>query len=119
MNHKTPFGLLNSLAQIEEKRSDAVQRALRWCEAILTSTLWTPITVGNNISLQRTINEQTIEIFPLEAAFMDLGMKSKFNADHLPIHLNNVECMCSLNTYSPSSFAYRYDRQYDFTPGSC
>ncbi|MDA0649311.1 MAG: hypothetical protein O3B00_08645 [archaeon] len=100
MNHKTPFGLLNSLAQIEKKRSDAVQRALRWCEKILSSTLWTPITVGNNISLQRTINEQTIEIFPLEAAFMDLGMKSKFNADHLPIHLNNVNaCVRSIHTH--------------------
>jgi hypothetical protein len=86
MNHKTPFGLLKPIDQIEEKKIDTVQRALRWCEAILTSTLWTPITVGNNISLQRTINEQKIEIFPLEAAFMDLGMKSKFNPDHLPIN---------------------------------
>jgi hypothetical protein len=100
MNHKTPFGLLKSTAQIEGKRIDAVQRALRWCEAILTSTLWTSITVGNNISLQRTINEQKIEIFPLEAAFMDIGMKSKFNPDHLPIHLNNSNaCVRSIHAH--------------------
>ena len=76
-------------AQIEKKRSDAVQRALRWCETILTGSLWTPKSVGHKISLQRTINEQTIEIFPLEAASLDLGMKSRFHSDHLPIHLNN------------------------------
>jgi hypothetical protein len=99
MNHKTPFGLLKPIDQIEEKKIDTVQRALRWCEAILTSTLWTPITVGNNISLQRTINEQKIEIFPLEAAFMDLGMKSKFNPDHLPINLNNSNA-CVRSTHS-------------------
>jgi hypothetical protein len=100
MNHKTSFGLLNSPLRADKKRIDAVQRALRWCEAILTSTLWTPITVGNNISLQRTINEQTIEIFPLEAAFMDLGMKSKFNPDHLPIHLNNSNaCVRSIRSH--------------------
>jgi len=63
MNHKTPFGLLKSPARIEKKRINAVQRALRWCETILTSTLWTSISVENNISLRRTINEQTIEIW--------------------------------------------------------
>jgi hypothetical protein len=100
MNHKTPFGLLKSPPRVEKKRINAVQRALRWCETILTSTLWTPISVGNNISLQRTINEQTIEIFPLEAAFMDLGMESLFTADHLPIHLNNVNaCVRSIHSH--------------------
>ena len=100
MNPKTPFGLLKSSPRVEKKRIDAVQRALRWCETILTSTLWTSISVENNISLQRTINEQTIEIFPLEAAFMDLGMESQFTADHLPIHLNNVNaCVRSIQSH--------------------
>ena len=89
MNYKTPFGHLKTPAGIDKKRSDAIQRALLWCESILVSTLWTPITVGNNISLQRTINGQTIEIFPLQAALMDYGMKSRFTAHHLPIQLNN------------------------------
>lgn len=89
MNHKTPFGPLHPSEKIEQKRIDAVQRALSWCETILSSTLWTPITVGNSISLQRTINEQKIEIFPLEAAYVDLGIKSRFTTNHLPIHLNN------------------------------
>ena len=101
MNHKTPFGLLKSSVRIDKKRINAVQRALNWCETILTSTLWTPISVGNNISLQRTINEQTIEIFPLEAAFMDLGMQSRFTTDHLPIHLNNANaCVRSIHSHS-------------------
>jgi len=99
MIYRTPFGLLKSPALIEKKRINAVQRALLWCEAILTSTLWTSISDGDNISLQRTINEQTIEIFPLEAAFMDLGIKSRFSADHLPIHLNNLNA-CVRSTHS-------------------
>jgi hypothetical protein len=99
MSYKTPFGLLKPTEQIEEKRIDAVQRALRWCQTILTSTLWRQISVGKSISLQRTINEQTIEIFPLEAAFIDLGMKSRFKVDHLPIHLNNSDaCVRSIST---------------------
>ena len=101
MIHKTPFGLLKCPVSIEKKQIDAVQRALLWCETILTSTLWTPKSVGNNISLQRTINGQTIEIFPLEAAFMDFGIKSRFNTDHLPIHLNNQNaCVRSIHPRS-------------------
>ncbi|MDB2335926.1 hypothetical protein N9V31_04290 [Candidatus Poseidonia alphae] len=88
--HETPFGRLNSTVPVDKKRTDAVLRALVWCETILNTTLWTPISVGNNVSLQRIINGQTIEIFPLEAALMDLGQKSRFNKDHLPIHLNNL-----------------------------
>ena len=99
MNHKTPFGPLNPPEKIEQKRIDAVQRALRWCETILSSTLWTPIIFGNSISFQRTINEQTIEIFPLEAAYVDLDMKSRFTADHLPIYLNNSNA-CVRSTHS-------------------
>ena len=99
MNHKTPFGLLNPPEMIEQKRVDAVHRALRWCETILSSTLWTPIIVGNRISLQRTINEQTIELFPLEAAYVDLGMKSRFATDHLPIHLHNSNA-CVRSTHA-------------------
>ena len=89
MNYKTPFGHLTPPERIEKKRIDAVQRALHWCENILAETLWTPVSVGSNISLQRTINDQTIEIFPLEAAFMDFGMKSRFTANHLPIQINS------------------------------
>lgn len=91
MSYQTPFGLLKPTEKIEKKRIDAVQRALRWCQTILTSTLWSPISVGKNIALQRTINKQTIEIFPLEAAFIDLGMKSRFKVNHLPIYLNNSD----------------------------
>ena len=99
MNQKTPFGPLHPPEKIEQKRVYAVHRALRWCETILSSTLWTPVIVGDSVSLQRTINEQTIELFPLEAAYVDLGMKSRFAADHLPIHLNNSNA-CVRSTHS-------------------
>jgi hypothetical protein len=101
MSHKTPFGLLKPPPRVGKKRIEAVQRALRWCETILTGTLWTSKSVGHKISLQRTINEQTIEIFPLEAAFLDLGMKSRFPAGHLPIHLNNSNACVRSTHYHP------------------
>ena len=99
MNHKTPFGMLNPPDNIDQKQIDAVLRALRWCETILASTLWTPILEGNSVSLQREINGQTIEIFPVEAAYVDLGLKSRFTADHLPIYLNNSNA-CVRSTHS-------------------
>lgn len=101
MSHYTPFGLLKPPPRVGKKRIEAVQRALRWCETILTGTLWTLNSVRNEISLQRTINEQTIEIFPLEAAFMDLGMKSRFPPNHLPVHLNNSNACVRSRTYRP------------------
>lgn len=89
MIYKTPFGHLKPTTQIVKTKVDAVQRALQWCETIVASTQWTPVTQGKSISLRRTIHDQTIEIFPLEAARMDFGMKSRFHVEHLPIHLNN------------------------------
>ena len=88
MNHETPFGMLTTVSQVDSKKMKAVQRALRWCETILESTLWTRSKEGSSISLQQTINRQLVEIFPLEGALMDLGMKSRFPTNHLPILLN-------------------------------
>jgi len=98
---KTPFGLLKSPLRVDKNRIDAVQRALHWCETMLPGSLWTPKSVGHKISLQRTINEQLIEVFPLEAAFLDLGMKSRFIAAHLPIHLNNSNACVRSTHYHP------------------
>lgn len=89
MIYKTPFGHLKPSTPIEKSKVDAVQRALQWCDTIAASSQWAPVLQGNSISLRRTIHGQTVEIFPLEAAAMDFGMKSKFHADHLPIFLNN------------------------------
>ena len=88
MIYETPFGILTTVTQIDSKKMAAVQKALRWCETILESTLWTRSTEGSSICLQQTINQQLVQIFPLEGALMDLGMKSRFSTNHLPIHLN-------------------------------
>jgi hypothetical protein len=98
MNQETPFGILKLGTQVN-KKTEPVLRALRWCETILSSTLWTPKKSGHEISLCRTINGQTIEIFPLEAANLDLGIQSRFAAVHLPIHLNNSNA-CVRSIYS-------------------
>lgn len=91
MIHETPFGFLTSPAQVDTQKMGAVHRALRWCEAMVETTLWTSKSNGTNTSLQRTINEQLIEIFPLEAAYIDLGMQSSFSTNHLPIYLNGSD----------------------------
>lgn len=99
MNQETPFGILELGTQSNKNKADAVLRALRWCETILSSTLWTPKISVREISLCRTINGQAIEIFPLEAAKLDLGIQSRFAAVHLPIHLNNSNaCVRSTHT---------------------
>ena len=89
MAHQTPFGTLKVQQNMRSDRLDAVLRALRWCDTIVTGSLWIPTATGKQISLRQTINEQTLEIFPLEAAFLDLGRKSAFPKSHLPINLNN------------------------------
>ena len=93
MIHETPFGILTVPTRIDAKKMSAVNRALRWCEAIAESTLWTTKSNETNISLQRTVNEQLIEIFPLEAAYIDLGMQSRFSTNHLPINLNGSDAV--------------------------
>lgn len=90
MIHSTPFGEL-SLTQPKPNQLEAVQRALAWCQKIAEATLWTHHSNGTSVSLQRTIHGQTIEIFPLEAARIDLGIKTRFSKNHLPIHLNNAD----------------------------
>lgn len=101
MIYKTPFGPVKTSTPVETVTFNAVQRALQWCETILTSTHWVPVSQAGNISLRRTIHGQTIEIFPLEAARMDFGMKSRFNAEHLPINLNNQNaCVRSIHPRS-------------------
>ena len=101
MLHKTPFGLLQSPPRARKERIDAVLRALRWCETILAGSLWTHNSTGHKISLQRTINKQSIEIFPLEAACLDLGMQSRFPASHLPIYLNNSNACVRSTRHRP------------------
>ena len=89
MIYKTPYGDLKPTTRIEKSKIDAVQRALQWCEAIVATTHWITVPLENSISLRRIIHGQTIEVFPLEAALMDFGMKSRFDKGHLPIHLNS------------------------------
>ena len=101
MIYDTPFGHVKTSTPIETVKVNAVQRALQWCKTILAATHWVPVSHAGSISLRRTIHGQTIEIFPLEAARMDFGMKSRFNAEHLPINLNNQNaCVRSIHPRS-------------------
>ncbi|MGB2053434.1 MAG: hypothetical protein ACPH8S_01530 [Poseidonia sp.] len=100
MQENTPFGVLEYAASIDRARIEPVLRALRWCETLLTCTRWVPQYNAEGVSLQRTINEHQIEIFPLEAAAMDLGYKTRFKKQHLPIDLNGVHlCVRSMNRH--------------------
>ena len=85
---ETTFGNLAYNMAREPTRVDAVQRALQWCETLLQGTEWELETENGQTSIRRTINGQTVELLPLEAAKMDLGLHSAFQANHLPIYVN-------------------------------
>lgn len=91
MMQKTPFGTLTVSPEDDRNRVVAVLRALSWCESLLETAGWTPCVNETSVSLQRTMNGQTVEIFPLEAARMDLGRSSSFSREHLPITLNGKD----------------------------
>ena len=91
MMQKTPFGTLTVSPEDDRNRVGAVLRALSWCESLMETAAWTPCVNETSVSLQRTMNGQTVEIFPLEAARMDLGRSSSFSREHLPITLNGKD----------------------------
>ena len=89
MNQKTPFGMLCIPSQIPQSRVDAIHRALEWCESLLSATSWTKRFEEDGISLLRTINHRTINVYPLEAAKMDLGLETRFASNHLPVQIDD------------------------------
>ena len=94
MNRKTPFGTIDIPPHVQKPKIDAVHRALNWCENLLTATFWTQRFDDGSISLVRTINQRTVEVFPLEAAKMDLGQKTRFAKNHLPVEIDqNPVCV--------------------------
>ena len=94
MNRKTPFGTLNIGPHVRNSKVDAIHRALEWCENLLAATYWTQRSEGESVSLVRTINQRTVEVFPLEAAKMDLGQKTRFAKNHLPVEIDqNSVCV--------------------------
>lgn len=93
----TPFGPLHPPSGIKKDRIDAVVRALDWCEAIATGSLWSAHRINERVSLCQIINGQSLELFPLEAARLDLGLESTFASRHLPIHLNRVNACVRFN----------------------
>lgn len=95
----TPFGEIDVTSRPQQSKLDSVERALQWCHSMLSESLWVPVINEKSVSLHRTINTHTIEIFPIEAAHMDLGMESRFQSHHLPIHLNdNKVCIQSMKS---------------------
>ena len=96
---KTPFGPLKPPSNIAKERVDAVVRALDWCEAIATGSLWSTNKIENRVSLCQIINGQRLELFPLEAARLDLGFSSLFSTRHLPIQLNKVNACVRFNRH--------------------
>ncbi len=96
---KTPFGPLHPPSGIKKERVDAVVRALDWCEAIALGSLWSIHKIGERISLCQIINGQRLELFPLEAARLDLGLESRFLSKHLPIQLNKADACVRFNRH--------------------
>ena len=98
MNLQSPFGTLTNLPENEHDLRRSVSLALNWCHTLLPHTLWSTFSDGEVITLRRTINQQLIELLPLQAAMMDFGMQTSFEKNHLPVKLNHSEiCIASLN----------------------
>ena len=93
----TPFGPLHPPSGIKKERVDAVVRALDWCEAIASGSRWSIHKIGERASLCQIINGHSLEMFPLEAARLDLGLESQFASRHLPIHLNRFNACVRFN----------------------
>ena len=88
MNQKTPFGMLPIPSNVMNSKLEAVYRALEWCDTLLSATSWTKKFEEDGTSLLRTINHRTIHVYPLEAAKMDLGLSTRFAANHLPLQID-------------------------------
>jgi hypothetical protein len=88
MNQKTPFGMLHIPSNTLNSKLEAVHRALEWCDTLLSATSWTKKFEEDGVSLLRTINHRTINVYPLEAAKMDLGLSTRFAANHLPVQID-------------------------------
>ena len=102
MLYITPFGTLTTHQKDDQKRVQAVLRALDWCQTLAESTAWLARAGEKGNSLERVINGQTVEVFPLEAAKMDLGQASKYSMEHLPITLNGMHaCVRSTKMQPP------------------
>ncbi len=99
MTLNTPFGPLHPPSNAKKEQVDAVVRALDWCQAIATGSLWSSHKIGERISLCQIINGQCLELFPLEAARLDLGLESTFLSKHLPINLNEVNACVRFNRH--------------------
>lgn len=85
---ETKFGTVEYIPSRDRTRVNAVQRALQWCETLLQGTEWEVESENGQTTIRRTINGQTVELLPIEAAKMDLGLDSAFQANHLPIYVN-------------------------------
>jgi len=90
MIFKTPFGTIEDDLIDDTERLHAVVRALNWCETILQGSEWRlgPADGEGQISIRRTVNENLVELFPLEGARLDLGLDASFPIHHLPVSLN-------------------------------
>jgi len=98
---KTPFGTIEDDLIDDTERLHAVVRALNWCETILQASAWELRTGGDNISIQRTVNENVVELLPLEAAKLDLGLAASFPTHHLPVFLNGERVCVRSRRSSP------------------
>ena len=86
----TPFGSLHVPHSVPKKRVSAVERALEWCNTIITdSSLWQPRTIRKHIAVERSVNGKLVTIYPILAAKQDFGDdKTGFSRHHLPVMVN-------------------------------
>lgn len=100
MNHSTPFGNLRVENDVTPKRRKAVLKALQWCRTLSQDSAWQFLYSEGEGSLIQLINNQKVELFPLKAAHLDLGMQTSFSNNHLPINLNDKNACVRSNRFT-------------------
>lgn len=88
MMFESIFGTVYYRESHDLHRVEAVKRALDWCETIMQATAWELACDGGDITVRRTINGHTVEMVPLDAANMDLGHRTAFPTNHVPMYLD-------------------------------
>ena len=100
MDYNTAYGTLSIKNEVTPKRVSAVLKALEWCAQLTRNSMWQVNFHEDEQSLVQVINCQKIELFPLKAAYLDLGMKTQYSVNHLPINLNDVNACVRSNRYT-------------------
>lgn len=104
---KTPFGTVTFPGRVSTPRRKATIKAMNWCMTIINGNPFWELTpeqsAGCGKGITRKVGQNTLTVFPLLAAQLDLGYGEahRFSSNHVPVEINgNKVCVTSANRRS-------------------